>query len=287
MPTRTYDIPPLPPRPSDGHKGTFGRVLVVAGHPDMLGAPVLAGTAAYRVGAGYVQVAMPPDLLPAGLAVTPELVGHRLASGSDAKLLAAGRLADALVLGCGMGTRPASRRRLLSLLKLGKPCVLDADALNLLAAERKLPPLPEVTVLTPHPGEMARLARMLRIETPVSATAPLRVKLALAAARAAGRVVVLKGAFTVVADPDARFYVEPSANTALAKAGTGDVLAGILGALLAQAVPAFEAALLAVHIHARAAQHARQRLGERSPLARDIIAGIAPALLELESGRLP
>lgn len=287
MPTRTYDIPPLPPRPRDGHKGTFGRVLVVAGHPELLGAPVLAGTAAYRSGAGYVQVAMPPDLLPAALSVTPELVGHRLASGSDAKLLAAGRLADALVLGCGMGTRPASRRRLLTLLKLDRPCVLDADALNLLVAERKLPPLPERAVLTPHPGEMARLARVLRIEPPPVATDPARRQLALAAALSAGRVVVLKGAHTVVAGPDGRHYVEPSANTALAKAGTGDVLAGILGALLAQGLPAFEAAVLAVHIHARAARHAREQLGERSPLARDIIAGIAPALLDLESCPLP
>ena len=286
MPTPTYDIPPLPPRPPHGHKGTFGRVLVVAGHPDMLGAPVLAGTAAYRSGAGYVQVALPPDLLPAALAVTPELVGHRLVTASDTTLLAAGRLADALVLGCGMGTQPPSRRRLRALLKLGKPCVLDADALNLLASEKKLPPLPESAVLTPHPGEMARLARVLKINSPVATTAPARLQLALAASLASGRVVVLKGAHTVVATPHNQFYVEPSANTALAKAGTGDVLAGILGALLGQAVPPFKAAVLAVHIHARAAHHARQQLGERSPLARDIIAHIAPALLELESGRL-
>lgn len=281
---RVYTVPGLPPRPRDGHKGTFGRVLVVAGHPDMLGAPVLAGTAAYRSGCGYVQVATDRRLLPAALSVTPELVGLSLDPARDASLVAAAGLADALVVGPGMGTLPASRRRLRRLLRLDRPAVLDADALNLLAAGPRDVPLPTTAVLTPHPGEMARLARWMQLSDGDAATPAARRRLALRAAGRLGRVVVLKGAFTVVAapPPEPRIYIEPSANTALSKAGTGDVLSGIIGSLLAQGMTAFDAAVLGVHVHALAGAIAREQFGERSPLARDIIAAIPQALCRLE-----
>lgn len=298
---RTFDLPPLPPRPRDGHKGTFGRVLVVGGHPDMLGAPVLAGTAAYRVGAGYVQIAVDRRLLPAALSVTPEIVGLALDASSNEALERAARQADCLVLGCGMGTSGASWRHLRRLLRLNRPTVLDADALNLLAASKRgeLPSsgtprrssvrLPDACVLTPHPGEMARLARWLGLGEAEAQTHPARRRLALAASAATGRVVVLKGAFTVVTTPppEARVYVEPSANPALAKAGTGDVLAGIIGGFIAQGLSAFDAAVLGVHTHARAGRLAADTIGGRSTLARDVVAAIAPTLQQLESMQRP
>src|SRR5687768_11205156 len=130
--------PKLPDRPVDGHKGMFGRVLVVGGQECMVGAPVLAGTAALRAGAGLVQVAVPRSILAACLSITPELIGLGLAKGPK-DLLDATELADALVIGPGLGQSPDARDRLNRLTKLAKPAVIDADGLNLLAREKRWP----------------------------------------------------------------------------------------------------------------------------------------------------
>lgn len=274
-----YVVPPLPVRPADGHKGTFGRVLVVGGSREMLGAPVLAATAALRAGAGLVAVAVHRSLLPAALTLTPELVGHALDDRSDRRLLAEAEKADVLVVGPGMGTDATARRRLTALLKLGKKSVLDADALTLLAREKKWPKLPAETVITPHPGEMSRLGvRFGRPEIAVGDDA--RVSLACTCAAEMGVTVVLKGARTVVAEAGGvgRVYVEPTAESALAKAGTGDVLAGTVGALLHVCGSGFEAAVIGVHLHARAGVRAGREIGARSVLARDVISHLPGAI---------
>src|SRR3954471_3272777 len=127
-------LPPLPPRPEDGHKGLFGRVLVVGGNDGMIGAPALAATSALRMGAGLVQIAVPRSILSACLSITPELIGLGLgkAAGKD-QLLEAGEKADAIVIGPGLGRTPEAMARLQRLIRLEKPMVIDADGLNLLA----------------------------------------------------------------------------------------------------------------------------------------------------------
>src|ERR671917_1775533 len=139
-PDRVPAPPPLPPRPLDGHKGMFGRVLVVGGNDGMIDAPVLAGTSALRMGAGLVQVAVPRSILPYALSITPELIGLGLgkAAGKD-ELLEAGQKADAVVIGPGLGRTPEAEARLTRLVRLEKPMVIDADGLNLLAGMKTWP----------------------------------------------------------------------------------------------------------------------------------------------------
>src|SRR4051812_24020446 len=135
------DVPSLPPRPIEGHKGIFGRVLVVGGNEGMIGAPAFAGMAALRMGAGLVQIAVPRSILSAALAITPELIGLGLgkAAGKDL-LLKAGEDADAIVIGPGLGRTPEAMGRLTRLVRLaGKSMVVDADALNMLAGEKRWP----------------------------------------------------------------------------------------------------------------------------------------------------
>lgn len=267
---RVSKPPKLPVRPLDGHKGLFGRVLVVGGNSEMLGAPVLAGTAALRMGAGLVQIAVPREILAAALAATPELIGLGLgARPNDSRLLTAADAADALVIGPGLGTSPLARTRLFQLLKLNKPTVLDADALNLLAAGKRWPEAPIRAVLTPHPGEMSRLARLLG-KSVVPRDDDGRISIAVAGASAFAQVVLLKGHRTIVTD-GRRVYVNKTGDSSLSKAGTGDVLSGIIGALLAQKMGRFEAACLAAWIHGRAGEIAGKRLSRRAVLARDVI----------------
>ena len=248
----------------------------------MIGAPVLAGTAALRTGAGLVQIAVPRSILAACLTITPELIGLGLgkAAGKDA-LLEAGEKADAIVIGPGLGRTPEAEARLVRLVRLDKPMVIDADGLNILAGMKKWPAwFKAKAVLTPHPGEMARLGKLLgRREVPTDEEG--RIEIASAAAEAFGQVVVLKGERTVVAD-SRRVYVNSSGNSSLAKAGTGDVLSGMLGTLLGQGIDRFEAACLAVHLHGLAGELAGQRVGMRSALARDVVEAVAGAVAEFE-----
>jgi NAD(P)H-hydrate epimerase len=274
--------PHLPPRPAEGHKGTFGRVLVVGGNDGMIGAPVLAGTAALRMGAGLVQLAVPRSILSACLTITPELIGLGLgkAAGKD-QLLEAGEKADAIVLGPGLGRTPEAEARLTRLVLLDKPMVIDADGLNILSGMRKWPSFFKAkAVLTPHPGEMARLGKLLG-RTSVPTVEEGRIDIAASAAEAFGQVVVLKGERTVVTDAR-RVYVNNTGNSTLSKAGTGDVLSGILGTLLAQGIGGFDSACLAVYLHGRAGEIAGERVGMRSALAREVVDAIPSAVAGLE-----
>src|SRR5688500_13287121 len=283
--THVTTLPPLPPRPLEGHKGLFGRVLVVGGNDGMIGAPVFAGAAALRTGAGLVQVAVPRSILPYALSITPELIGLGLgkAAGKDA-LLDAGESADAIVIGPGLGRTPEAMARLQRLVRLqDKPMVIDADGLNLLADAKRWPTYFKARgVLTPHPGEMKRLGKLLGVsEVPTDDEG--RSALAASAASVFGQVLVLKGNRTVVADADGeRVYINHTGNSALSKAGTGDVLSGILGTLLAQQMYPFDAACAAVRIHGVAGEIAGEKLGLRSVLARDVIDALPEAIRRYE-----
>lgn len=275
---------PLPPRPEDGHKGLFGRVLVVGGNDGMIGAPVLAGTTALRMGAGLVQLAVPRSILTACLSITPELIGLGLgkAAGKD-QLLEAGEQADAIVIGPGLGQTPEAMGRLTRLVRLDKPMVVDADGLNLLSKQKTWPGYFKArAVLTPHPGEMKRLGRLIG-RTDVPADDEGRIDMARAAAEAFRQVVLLKGRRTVVTD-GRRVYLNDTGNSALSKAGAGDVLCGILGTLLAQELDVFDAAALGAWLHGRAGEIAGEKLGLRCVLARDVIDALPAAIAEYERG---
>ena len=286
-----HALPPLKARPVVSHKGTFGRVLVVGGSPTMLGAPVLAGTSALRAGSGLVQVAVHESLLAGALGITPELVGLSLSTSkvSGLQLLAAGKAADAIVIGPGMGIEPAAARRLASLLKLPQPKVIDADAINVLAAKPSyIRSLKGPMVITPHPLELSRLCAGMKIRVDmksISIDDEARSAVALVVARRVEGVVLLKGHRTVVVDaagPNPRQYTNKTGDSSLAKAGTGDVLAGLIGCLLGQAMSTFDAACMAAWLHGRAGEIARALMGPRHVLARDVITALPAAFADYE-----
>jgi NAD(P)H-hydrate epimerase len=279
--------PALPARPKSGHKGLFGRVLVVGGNDGMIGAPVLAGTAAMRMGSGLVQIAVPRSILPHALSITPELIGLALgkSAGKD-QLLQAAEEADAVVIGPGLGQTAEALGRLTRLARLAdKPTVVDADALNLLAKEKKWPSWFKARgVLTPHPGEMKRLGKLLGF-TEVPKDDDGRTGCAASAALSFGQIIVLKGDRTVVTDGK-RAYMNDTGNSALSKAGAGDVLSGMIASLIGQKMDAFDAAVAGVRLHGLAGEVAGQRFGLRSPLAREVIDAIPEALALYEKREL-
>ena len=226
------------------HKGTYGTLGIVGGAAGMTGAPILAGRAAIRTGAGKVRIGFVADEPPAFDAATPELMLTGVVPAIES--------ATALVVGPGLGTSDASANALRRAIDTEVPLVLDADALNLVAASASLRDAVAArqapTLATPHPAEAGRVL--------VASTADVqrdRLAAAVALARALKAHVVLKGAGSVLAHPDGRFDVNASGNPALASAGSGDVLAGILGALLAQGLDAMTALRVAVCLHGAAA----------------------------------
>lgn len=269
----------MPVRPEDANKGTFGRVLVVGGCSRYPGAPRMTASAAYRAGAGLVTIACPEALVGPGSAGLPEATWLPLPQAEDGGL--AGESARSLrpewrnfrtaVIGPGLGPGEEARALIWAILPdialdLPGGAVFDADALNSLAqmpdaAER----LPEHAVLTPHAGEMARLLGRAVEEVQAS-----RLATAREAAGRYGCTVVLKGAHTVVASPDGRARLSPFANPLLATAGTGDVLAGMIGAYIAQGLQPFEAACLGVYLHGATGEALRAELGNSGLLASDL-----------------
>ncbi len=271
--------PSLPPRPVDGHKGLFGRVLIVGGSDEMIGAPVLAGEAALRTGSGLVQVAMPREVLAAGLSVVPELVGMSLdeTNASTQKLLEAAEKADVIAVGPGLGQSPSLGPRLDALFRIKKPMVVDADALNYLSSLGSWPKFfAAQAVLTPHPGEMKRLAKLFG-QDEVPSDEKGRIEIALKAAKTFGQIILLKGHRTIVTDGK-KLYINKTGDSSLSKAGAGDVLSGILASLIGQKMPPFDAACAAAHLHGKAGELAGKRLGRRSVLARDVIDAIPDAI---------
>ncbi len=263
----------VPARAPDAHKGDAGRVLVIAGSPGKTGAAHLALTGALRGGAGLVTLAARPEVLPFALAGRPEAMSAALPGdgplgpGDLQALLALAREADALVVGPGIPRGPGTAELLLALLAgAQKPAVVDADGLNALAeATAGLADLAVPLVLTPHPGEMARLCGATVQEIQAD-----RIGAAAAKAREWRATVMLKGARTVIADPEGPPAVVVTGNAGLATGGTGDVLAGLCGALLAGGLPPPAAARVGSHVHGRAGDLAARSFGERGLLAGDL-----------------
>ncbi len=257
-------------RPADAHKGDFGHVLVVGGAPGMAGAARLAGEAAARSGAGLVSVATHPTHAAVLNAGRPELMVRGVAS----RLQLAAMLARAtrVVVGPGLGREPWSRRLFDQVLDSALPLVVDADALNLLAADPLLRP---DWVLTPHPGEAARL-----LGTSAAAIQDDRFAALRALQSRFGATVVLKGSGTLVAAAERPWRLCAAGNPGMASGGMGDVLGGLIGALWAQGLPPFEAACSAVCLHAQAADRLAAVDGERGLLAGDLMAMVRRLLNE-------
>lgn len=250
------------PRPCNAHKGSFGHVLCVGGDLGKGGAVLLAAEAALRSGAGLTSIATRDSHVPAALARRPEVMAHGVADAAQlAPLLDA---ASVVAVGPGLGQHPWGEMLFDAALSAGKPLVLDADALNLLA--RRMRSLPPDTILTPHPGEAARL---LGISTPeVQANRFAAVRLLC---ESLGCVVVLKGAGTLVAAPEQTVRVIGAGNPGMAVGGMGDVLTGVIAALRAQGFDAFAAACTGALLHAVAGDDAA-RDGQRGLLPADLFA---------------
>jgi len=303
----------LPERPLDSHKGTFGAALIAAGSVNYTGAVVLAGEAAYRAGAGLVTLAIPASIHGAVTGQLPEatwvLLPHStgVISSSAAEVLAKNfERATALLIGPGFGTDDTTKEFIENLLagksvvkksapRIGflhadeekkneengslPPLIIDADGLRLLAQiqnwhEKVLEP----AILTPHPGEMSALTGLSKEEIQED-----RVAVARRFAKEWGHVVVLKGAFTVIASPNGRTTIIPIASPALARAGTGDVLAGLIVGLRAQGLDAYDAAVAGAWVHAQAGLYAADDLGTTaSVMAGDVLNSISDVLSDLE-----
>jgi ADP-dependent NAD(P)H-hydrate dehydratase / NAD(P)H-hydrate epimerase len=269
----------LPRRPIDGHKGTFGTVLIAAGSAHYWGAPVLSGLGAYRSGAGLVALAV-PEVIRATVAAQireatfpPISAAQYLDAASAEFLLTNGIGAQSLLVGPGIGQADSFIEYLLSTKATLPPLVIDADGLNILATIPSwYEQLPTNSVLTPHPGEMARLLN-LPVEQVKMAD---RAELARQAAQEWGHNVLLKGAYTVIASPTGDSALLPFANPLLAVAGSGDVLAGMIAAFLAQGLEPFQAAAVGGYLHGSAGELARSSYGKGGMLAGEL-ANLVPA----------
>jgi ADP-dependent NAD(P)H-hydrate dehydratase / NAD(P)H-hydrate epimerase len=275
----------LPDRPRDGHKGTFGWALIAAGSSRYWGAPLLCGLGAYRAGAGLVALAVPGAVRPVVAGQLPEATyppvpaEDDLDEASAALLLEMMESYDALLVGPGMGEAPAFVGALLEARDSLPPLVVDADGLNTLAGiDGWAARLPANTILTPHPGEMARLMGI----SMGALKEQDRVALAREQAQAWGHVVLLKGAYTVVAAPDGRAALLPFATPVLSTAGSGDVLAGVIVALLGQGLAPYEAAVLGGYLHGAAGQLAEAEMGPAGLLAGEIAEWVVTARQRLE-----
>jgi NAD(P)H-hydrate epimerase len=288
----------LPDRTKRGHKGTFGKLLVIAGSLDYAGAALLVCRAAGRAGAGLVTLAVPESLQPLFASKVVEATTMALPEDDVEEVDPEPALSkildnehDALVIGPGLRPSLAAADLLRLLLTLPEepvspPAVLDAEALRTLASvEGWWPGVTRPCVLTPHAGEFARLragsGHDPADDGDLNSDDEARARAAAAAAAEWRQVVVLKGANTVIAAPDGAVAIAPFENPAMASGGTGDVLAGTIGALLAQGLAPFDAARLGVYLHGQAGEAVRERIGDAGLLASDL-----PEALPLARKRL-
>jgi len=280
-------IPRLPPRPIDGHKGTFGRVLVVAGSMGMTGAAALVGRAALRAGAGLVRVATARSVLPIVASSEPSYTtlplaqdpAGRISAKAINAILNAAEDNDVVAIGPGVGQSAGLRSVVEALIQRdGLRIVIDGDGLNNLSHLTGWPKQRKADmVLTPHPGEMKRLwSGLFREEMPND-----RQQTATRMAQAADAVVILKGPGTVVTD-GRRVYTNTTGNPGMATGGAGDVLTGIISALMGQRLSSFDATVLGVYIHGLAGDIAADRLGQVSLMATDIIDALPEAFKKID-----
>jgi len=269
----------LPERPRDAHKGTFGHLLLLAGSLGKTGAAAMAAQAAMRAGTGLVTIGTTANAQPVLESRCMEVMVEGLLEKSDAPLTdkvvkkAEGLLEGkaALAMGPGLSTAAGISALAMKMLQLAEvPAVVDADGINILARDPSgMGRISAPMVLTPHPGEMARL-----VNKSVPAVQSDRIESAREAARWHKTVIVLKGANTVIAAPDGRVFVNPTGNPGMASGGMGDVLTGIIGGFLAQGLEPLEAAILGTFLHGHAADVAAEDVGETSLLASDVISAL-------------
>jgi hydroxyethylthiazole kinase-like uncharacterized protein yjeF len=280
----------LPDRPAEGHKGTFGTVVAIAGSRGYTGAAYLCATASARAGAGIVRLLVADAIYPILAVKCTEVIATPVpedvpgAIGMGALDVVAGQLESAAagLVGPGLGREPATWRLVADLVtSVRKPLVLDADALNALAERPDvLRVLGPDRVLTPHPGEMSRLTGRPTAEIQAN-----RREAAAAAAREWGATVVLKGARTVVAAPDGRLSEDPHEVPALGTGGTGDVLAGMIAGLVSQGSDPYTAAVTGVYVHAEAGLRLQARLGPAGLLASDLLPELPLVMRDLRRQR--
>jgi len=280
-------VPRLKARAADAHKGDFGKVCIVAGSVGMSGAAAIAGRAALRSGAGLVRVATPRSVLAIVASIEPSFTTIRLAEDDAGRISAKAMSAildaagdnDAVAFGPGVGVSSELRRVLEALLEREHlRLVIDADGLNNLAKMKNWTSrLRADLILTPHPGEMKRLwPALFREQMPAE-----RQEQAGRLAARTRTVVALKGAGTVVTDGE-RVYVNKTGNPGMATAGSGDVLTGVITALMGQGLSNFDAAVLGVYVHGLAGDIAAERVGQVSLMTTDIIDALGAAFIKLE-----
>lgn len=265
----------FPKRPKTSNKGTFGKLLNVAGSEKYIGAAVLSSKAALRSGAGLVYLASVPKVIDTAAAVIPECVfletekdeNGYISETAPEKFTPKAEDFSAVTFGCGLGNTSGTRKMAEYLLKNGKsPLIIDADGINAVSSNiNVLKDKNRPVIMTPHPGEFARLTKSTVAEVQSN-----RLETAKTFASKYETVLLLKGANTVIAAPDGRAAVNTTGNTALAKAGCGDVLTGIIGALAAQGLEAFEAAALGAYLHGAAADHLTKSMSPASVLASEV-----------------
>lgn len=272
----------LPRRLPNSHKGTYGRVLAVAGSPGMFGAAYLASLAAYRIGAGLVEVFTPDVNVPIIQAKLPEAVASPWGEFPCALVRERVKLATAVALGPGLGKSDNARGIVEEVLFSESPAVIDADALNLIAEHEELQGVLRAraavgspTVVTPHPAEMARLTK-----TSVAEVIANPIECAASLAEEYSVVCLLKGAVTTVSD-GTKVFLNTTGCSAMSKGGAGDVLSGVIAALLAEGAGALDAAVIGAYLHGRAGEIAAARLGEYSVLASEIADSIGGAISSL------
>jgi ADP-dependent NAD(P)H-hydrate dehydratase len=282
--TNVDSLPKLPMRIADAHKGTFGTALIVAGSRGMSGAAVLCGSAALRGGAGLVRVATAADVQPIVAAGNPcymtaclpvELKHHSLADDAAPMILELAADASVLAIGPGLGLAGSISEIIeIVLVQAQRPVVLDADGLNALAKQSTdvLSRRPAPTVMTPHPGEFARLIKVTTREVQAN-----RRELALRFAETHNVVLLLKGHETLVTD-GRRIYRNTTGNPGMATGGSGDVLTGLIAALIAQGLAPFEAAQLGAYVHGKAGDLAAEDKGQVGLIASDLLDHLPRAL---------
>jgi NAD(P)H-hydrate epimerase len=277
----------LPPRPSDGHKGTFGHLLVVAGSEGKAGAASLAGLAALRTGCGLVTLAVPEGIahaiskeFPEAMTLPlPQTADGTIAASAISTMVEAARRCSAVAIGPGLSVNADIMEVVRELLlRVGKPTVIDADAINALMCDAAfLGRIKRPIALTPHPAEFGRLIERETVEVQSD-----RIGIACDFAAGYGHVIALKGAHTVIVCPDGRAFMNLTGNSGMATAGSGDVLTGMTGALLAAGMRLEDAVIAAVHVHGTAGDIAAELKGERSMIATDMIEALPEAFARLE-----
>lgn len=273
-------------RPDDSNKGTLGSLLCICGSYGMAGAAIMAGKAALRCGIGLLKIAVPKSIYPVCATNILESVYYPLEETSNGVisskntdfLLEMCEKSSAVVIGCGLSVCDDTKNLVQSVItNCEKPLVIDADALNCICNKPEiLKNLKAPAIITPHPGEMARLLH----STPKTVNSN-RENTAIDFAKKFGIVTVLKGAGTIIASPDGEVYINHTGNSGMATGGSGDVLSGIIGSLLAQGAAPINAAAAGVFLHGTIGDLAAEKLGKISMLPTDMIDMIPTAYLKL------